>query len=208
MERGWLGVSAQEVTPDIARIFGLPGTAGALIGGISPHSPADGKLQAGDNLVALAGVPVTNPRGLMIRTAEIPAGQTVPVKFWRGGALQTVSLTVAAPPAALDDTQTTPAAAAPGNIFLSDIGLAISAAASDAGLKIVSVNAGGPAATAGIVADNTVEQINGAAAGAPRDIETTLKNLASTHQPAVLLITGDIADGTNPGPRWVAVPVK
>ncbi len=85
MTRGWLGVDTQEVTPPIQHLLDLPNTAGALVGGIATDGPAAGKLQPGDVLVSLAGVPVANPRALLIRTAEIPAGQNVVAQFWRDG---------------------------------------------------------------------------------------------------------------------------
>ena len=85
MTRGWLGVATEEVTPQIQNLLDLPNTAGALIGAVSTGSPADGKLQPGDVLVSLGGVPVKNPRALLVRTAEIPAGQLAEAQYWRDG---------------------------------------------------------------------------------------------------------------------------
>lgn len=39
--RGWLGVSVQEMTPDLAEKFGLPEPEGALVSEVQPNSPAD-----------------------------------------------------------------------------------------------------------------------------------------------------------------------
>ncbi|MFQ5829951.1 MAG: S1C family serine protease [Candidatus Methylomirabilia bacterium] len=38
--RGWLGVSIQDVTPAVARAFGLAEPKGALVGDVTPDSPA------------------------------------------------------------------------------------------------------------------------------------------------------------------------
>ena len=47
--RGWLGVSIQPVTKDLATSFGLPGTTGALVGSVSNDSPASrAGFKAGD----------------------------------------------------------------------------------------------------------------------------------------------------------------
>ena len=208
MNRGWLGVSAEEVTPEVAHTLALPNTFGALIGGISPHGPADGKLQSGDDLVALGGIAIKDTRGLMIRTAQIPAGTQLPVGFWRDGSLRNVALTVAAPPTRMDDTQAAPAAAAPGNVTLGALGLAVSADASDAGLQVMSVKPGGPAAAAGLAVADTVEQLDGAPVGSAAALQGQLKTLAAAHQPAVLLVSGYDTDGNDPGPRWVAIPLK
>ena len=52
--RGWIGIEAQEITPEIAESFGLPGTDGALIAGVLRGSPADsGGLRPGDILLAV-----------------------------------------------------------------------------------------------------------------------------------------------------------
>ncbi len=203
ISRGWLGVSTQEVTPQIQQLLGLPASTGALIGGTSPHGPADGVLQPGDVLTALAGAPIKNPRTLMIRTAEIPTGQKALVAYWRGGALHQATLTIRPPPAQLDDTETAAAAIAPASVTLATIGLTITPA--NGGLRVVSVKLGGPSAKAGIVADNLIEQINGAPVVAPQGLSAPLKQLAVDQAPAVLLISGDTADGADPGPRWVAV---
>ena len=206
ISRGWLGVSTQEVTPQIQHLLGLPDSAGALVGGTSPHGPADGVLQPGDVLTALAGAPIKNPRTLMIRTAEIPTGQKAPVGYWRGGALHQATLTIRPPPAQLDDTETAAPAAAPSNVAVAAIGLTLTSA--DGGLQVISVKPGGPSAKAGIVADNLIEQINGMPVAAPLGLSAQLKQLAVDQAPAVLLISGDTADGADPGPRWVAVRPK
>ena len=75
----------------------------------------------------------------------------------------------------------------------------------DGGLQVVSVKPSGPSAKAGIVADNLIEQINGAPVATPQGLSAPLKQLAADQAPAVLLISGDTSDGTDPGPRWVAV---
>lgn len=85
MVRGWLGAATEDVTPAVSQALDLPTTDGALIGAVSPGGPSDGTLQPGDVITALAGVPVAGPQALAIRTAEIPAGSTVPVTFWRAG---------------------------------------------------------------------------------------------------------------------------
>ncbi|HEX9136151.1 MAG TPA: Do family serine endopeptidase, partial [Nitrospirota bacterium] len=39
--RGWLGVSIQNLTPELAKSLGMKETAGALVGGVEKDSPAD-----------------------------------------------------------------------------------------------------------------------------------------------------------------------
>jgi Do/DeqQ family serine protease len=206
--RGWLGVAAQEVTPEIASLLGLPDTNGALVGGTSPQSPAEGKLQPGDVLVTLGGDPIKDPRALFVRTAEIPAGQSAKAQFWRNGALQTAVLTITPPPPPLDETEKAPASATPANVAIPSIGATV-AASQAGGLTVMAVTANGPASKAGLVVDDMITQISGAPILSTDDLQTALKQLKAAHQPAaILLVTGDLADGSDPGPRWVAVATK
>jgi serine protease Do/2-alkenal reductase len=209
MTRGWLGAATQEVTPAIQQSLGLPDTSGALIGAISPGSPAAGKMQAGDVVVSLSGVPVKNPRALLVRTAEIPAGQKAAVTFWRDGAAQQATLLITVPPASLNDAIVTPAAApaAPANIDLTGLGLAVSAAPASGGVSVTAAT--GPSARAGIVAGDVIEQVAGQNIATAADLQSQVQRLAQSHQAAAtLLVSGDAPDGTDPGPRWVPVPFK
>jgi serine protease Do/2-alkenal reductase len=198
--RGWLGLATEDVTPGVQALLGLPKPEGALIGGIAANGPAKNILHPGDVLVVLNDAPISNPRSLMIRTAEIPAGQTATAKFYRGGALQTASFTVAAPPP--DEKPGTAPAATPENLDLAAIGLTISA---DAPAQIVSVTPKGPAANSGIAVDDIITAIGTRTIATGDDLKQSLKTLEAPI--ATLLVNGDDATGTDPGPRWVALRV-
>jgi serine protease Do len=205
VKRGWLGVSSQDVTPEIQKMLNLPASSGALIGGVTRGGPASKKLQPGDVLVALNGAAITNTRSLMIRTAQILSGQTAQAQFWRDGSLQSAGLIVAVPPPDVPPG-TAPPAATPPNIDLASIGAAISAASSPNGLTVMAVTKGGPAAKAGLVADNTIAAVGANAVTSPSTLHDQLADLTKAHQPvAVLLVSGYDATGTDPGPRWLPV---
>jgi serine protease Do/2-alkenal reductase len=206
MIRGWLGVASEDVIPPEQALFGLPDTKGALIGAVSTGSPADGVLQPGDVLTALAGVPIANPRALFIRTAEVPAGMRVPVAFWRDGSRHQADIAPAVPPAKPDDSVAAPAAALPSNVALAGLGLSVSATPAAGGLTIVAVTKAGPAAKAGLVAGDVIEQVAGQPVGDVAGLQAQLKTASAAHEPAALfLISGDTEDGNDPGPRWVPV---
>ncbi len=64
--RGWIGVEAQEITPELAESFGLPDTEGALIAGVVRGSPADSAgIRPGDVLLAVSGKPVKDPQVML-----------------------------------------------------------------------------------------------------------------------------------------------
>ena len=208
MARGWLGVDTQEVTPSIQRLLDLPDTAGALVGGVASNGPAAGKLQPGDMLVSLAGVPVTNPRALLIRTAEVPAGQSVVAQFWRDGSERQTTITMTVPPAQTDNTlHNTQAPPAP--VDVATLGLSVAAQPAPAGVTVTAVTDDGPAAKAGIVAGNVIQAISGQTVATAATLQDQLKALnAADTKVATLLVSGDIADGSDPGPRWVPVPMQ
>ncbi len=204
MTRGWLGASTEEVTPAIQKLLGLPDTFGALVGAVAGQGPAAGKLAPGDVLVELGGVPAANPRALLIRTAEIPAGQKLTAEFWRNGKRKRATLVLAVPPAAASDTITPIAPPPPENMAIADLGLTVSEKPAEDGISVIA--ASGPAEKAGIVAGDVIDQVAGQDIANATAFQAELRNLAQSGMAAaVLLVRGDTASGTNPGPRWITV---
>jgi Do/DeqQ family serine protease len=83
--RGWIGVEAQEITPELAESFGLPDTKGALIAGVVRGSPADkAGILPGDVLLAVDGQAIADPQGMLAQVARQTPGTTVPLSIRRG----------------------------------------------------------------------------------------------------------------------------
>jgi serine protease Do len=205
IKRGWLGISSQDVTPEIQKLLNLPSTSGALIAGVTAGGPSDNKLQPGDVLVSLNGVAITNPRSLMIRTAQILSGQIANAEFWRNSSLQHAAITIAVPAPDQPPGVAPPPPVQP-NINLPSIGVAISPAPAANGLTVIAVTASGPAAKAGLVADNTISAVGAESITSAGDLKDQLSDLTNSHQTvAVLLVSGDDATGNDPGPRWIPI---
>lgn len=86
VSRGWLGVTIQDITPDISRHFGLPEVRGALVGDVAPGSPAqEAGLQRGDILLEFSGKPVADVSSLRNLVASAKVGSEVSLLFWRDG---------------------------------------------------------------------------------------------------------------------------
>ena len=93
--RGYLGVMIQDVTPTLAREFGLKEPAGALVGDVVPNGPAaKAGLKDGDVVLEFNHRNVANSRQLKLTVAETKPGATVPVTVWRGGSDKTLEVTV------------------------------------------------------------------------------------------------------------------
>jgi serine protease Do len=83
--RGYLGVSIQDLTENIAQAFGLEQTGGALVGQVETDSPADkAGLEAGDVVVSMDGRAVTNSTELRNRIAATPPDTRVKLGILRG----------------------------------------------------------------------------------------------------------------------------
>ena len=93
--RGWMGVSIQNLTPELAKSLGISETEGALISGVEKDSPADkAGLKRGDLVVALAGKKVIDSTSLRNMVAAMAPGTKIDVKIVREGKEQTVSMTL------------------------------------------------------------------------------------------------------------------
>ena len=80
VERGWLGVQIQEVTPEIAQSFGLPKPAGALVAGVSAGRPRGARrVRAGRRDPRGQSAAISSRmRDLPLIVAETPIGQSPP----------------------------------------------------------------------------------------------------------------------------------
>jgi serine protease Do len=100
--RGQLGAKIQEVTPDLARSFGLATTRGALVLRVVRDSPAERSgLRSGDVVLGLDGHTDAGYVQLQQDVAAARPGQTLTLNVWRRGAAQRVVLTVGEAPADL-----------------------------------------------------------------------------------------------------------
>jgi serine protease Do len=84
MIRGWLGVSLQEVTPQIAAEFGLPKPEGALIVEVMSNSPAaKAGLRQGDIILNYGDKKIATSGELRILVADTPVNDKVSLTIWR-----------------------------------------------------------------------------------------------------------------------------
>jgi len=93
--RGWMGVSIQEVSPELAKEFGVPEGKGALVADVLEDGPAaKAKLERGDVIVAYNGIPVSDPTRLRTMVAETAPGSTVTVTVLRDKRSQDIKVTI------------------------------------------------------------------------------------------------------------------
>jgi len=84
VERGWLGVMIQEVTPELAESFNLKEPAGALVSEVMPDSPADkAGIKRGDVITKFDGQSIGAFSELSRLAAKTKPGSTVEVEINR-----------------------------------------------------------------------------------------------------------------------------
>jgi serine protease Do len=99
VERGLLGVMIQNLTPDLAKAFKLDRTTGALVGDVSPGSPADkAGLKSGDVITQFNGRPIQDASQLKLRVAESAPGSTAQLGVSRNGENKTFDVTLGSMP--------------------------------------------------------------------------------------------------------------
>jgi serine protease Do len=93
VSRGYLGVSLQDLTPELSRSFGVAEAKGALISEVVAGTPAArAGLRSGDIVTALAGAAVTSSRELSTRVAALEPGREVELTLLRDGASARVTV--------------------------------------------------------------------------------------------------------------------
>jgi serine protease Do len=93
--RGYLGVTVQPVTADLAKSFKLDAPHGALVSSVNADSPAlTAGVMPGDVIVAYDGRAIARSDELPRMVAETPVGRAVPVTLVRDGGSVKVTITV------------------------------------------------------------------------------------------------------------------
>ncbi len=99
--RGWLGVTADAISPTIAEEVGLPVREGLLLVDIAEGGPAAlGGLQVGDILTHIDNESVGNAMSGMYQIAQTRPGTPVNLRILRAGASQSLIVTVGKQPRA------------------------------------------------------------------------------------------------------------
>jgi len=85
--RGWIGVEAQDITPELAESFKLQEVRGALIAGVMRGGPADrAGIRPGDILLAINGQPVLDSSSMLNLIAALKPNQNATLTVTRNQA--------------------------------------------------------------------------------------------------------------------------
>jgi Do/DeqQ family serine protease len=97
--RGWIGISVQPLTQELAQSLGLKDARGAVVARVYAEGPAKAAgIAQNDVIVGFEGTPVEDYAHLQRLTADAEVGKRVKVDVMRRGERRTVELTIAEAP--------------------------------------------------------------------------------------------------------------
>jgi len=170
--RGWLGVSIQEVTSDLAEEFGVKDLKGALVSGVMKGSPAEkAGIKQGDVILKFNGKDVEDTGHLRNMVSQSAIGTKVKVKLLRQKKEIEVEVSIAELPKKLGEAAAEEDAAESQEESNALSGVTVreltpelakrfGAGEGDAGVVVVKVDAGSKAFEAGIRQGDVVLQVN------------------------------------------------
>jgi serine protease Do len=156
VERGYIGISAQEPTAALAKAFGMPAATGVLVTAVDAQGPAVGALFVGDVLLTI-GPSRVRFKDLSKITARLAPKALVVATVLRAGTQQSVALTIGR----LPDPPTDPALTGDRDTWVPGLRLgvanttanirkAIKATDESSGLIVTELRPAGPGALAGL----------------------------------------------------------
>jgi serine protease Do len=181
--RGWMGVSIQGITDDIADYYGLKNKNGVLVMEVFPGDPAEkAGIKAKDIIISVDGKDVKNSHDLTTIVAGINVDKTVKVKVLRDGNEKTFKVKIAK----RDDQDV---ASKNGGEMKTDenMGLTVMEITPEIeqrynvgrseGLFISNVEPGSKAAKAGIRAGELIDEINRKPIRSKEDFDKAIKDV-------------------------------
>jgi len=197
--RGWLGVSIQPLTPELARSFGSKDTKGVLINEVMADSPAaKAGLKPGDILLEFDGKPMEGPGDLQRAVGFFSPDRSAKVKILRDQTEKTVEVKVGQAP---DERQASQQPQRPGSSRVRPmLGLEVRPVTPEIarqlnlkttdGVIVVRVEDGTPASEAGVQRGDVVKQLNGQPVKTMADFERLTQGVKEGDPLTVLLQRG------------------
>ena len=161
VSRGYMGVTIQPVTEELAQSFGLKQTKGALVNDVIKGGPADqAGIRQGDVITALNGSEIKDPSHLQRMVAEAGIGKMAKVSIFRDGKTLELSITLASADTAPKQRQRAEREGRQQEGEADLLGLIVENSEDGNGVVVVDVVRGGAAAEAGIMRGDVIASIN------------------------------------------------
>ncbi len=103
VSRGYIGVTLQSLSPDLAQQFGLKDTHGAVVADVNEGGPgAKSGLKSGDVITAINGSKIQDSNELTLAVTQHAPGDTVALDIYRNGQPMKVNVTLGQRPSGLE----------------------------------------------------------------------------------------------------------
>ena len=192
VRRGRLGVTIQQITPDLAQGLGLASVNGALVSDVERGGPAaTAGVQRGDVIIALNGQPVKDSNVLRNEVAQLQPGTAAKLTLRRDGSEREITVTLgqlAAPRAGTTGVER-------GGESNAQFGLSLEPLTTErarelgvratSGVVVTAVEPGGRAARAGLRGGDVIEQVDRKNVAS---VDTLREALRQGTRPALLLV--------------------
>lgn len=193
VERGQLGVTAQQITSQLAQSLGLQNVHGVLVSEVQPGSAAEkAGLKPGDVITEMNGNNVVDPNSFRNAVASTAPGTTVTLNYIRDGhEMQTKATLQELKP----EQQNAPGGQAqPGRGELGltvrpmtpEISGELNLPSNTQGLVVTNVDPSGPGADAGIEPNDVIIEVNRQPVKSAADLRSALAK--SDGRPALVLL--------------------
>jgi serine protease Do len=197
--RGWLGVSIQPLTPELAKSFNAKDTKGVLISDVIAESPAaKAGLKPGDILLEFDGKKVEAPADLQRTVGLAQPGQEAKMKVWRDQNEKTVDVKIGEAPDDKEAQQQRPARTTPSTLGLEvrpitpDLARQLNLKSTD-GVIVARVEEGSAAGEAGVQRGDVIREINRQKVRSMADYERLTKDVKDGDRLTVLLQRGQMS---------------
>jgi serine protease Do len=168
VDRGYLGVVIQDVTPELAKAFKLDKTNGALVSDVAAGGPAEAAgLKSGDIIEQFDGKPVEDVAQFKIRVAESAPGSKVSLTVNRNGETKNFDVTLRSLPenrTAMRSEKSSKREEALAGVGVSDLDESIrrelNIPANVQGAVVTQVSPDSPAYEAGLRSGDIITEIN------------------------------------------------
>jgi serine protease Do len=198
VSRGWLGVSIQPLTPELAKSFGVKDTKGVLVSDVMPDSPAaKAGLQPGDIILEFDGKPAEGPGDVQRAVGLASPGTTTRLKIWREQGEKTLELKIGETPEEREVRG--PGGRGPRSLLgvevrpvTPEIARQLNLRSTD-GVVVAWVEEGSPAADEGVQRGDVIREINRQRVRSVADFERLTKDVKEGDRLTLLLQRGPMS---------------